>query len=99
MQTYSKGKLNNIVHTVRYELTGELNGKTKTSFMPITFDEPDSKNFIDFSKLTEAQVLAWVTNKLGQDEIDALENGIDSSLNEAEDPNAPPVLTQTSLPW
>lgn len=99
VKTYSKNGLNDIVHTVRYELEGELNGKKASSFMPITFNEPDPKNFTDFSSLTEEQILSWVTKKLGQSEIDAMMNGLDSLLNEQPDPSAPPVLTDKNLPW
>jgi hypothetical protein len=99
VKTYSKDGLDNIVHTVRYELEGESNGKKHKSFMPITFTEPDPKNFTEFSSLTEAEIFSWVTSKLGQSEIDALKNGIDSFLNEAPDPLAPPTLTSQALPW
>lgn len=99
VKTYSKGGLNNIVHEVRYELEGELNGKKHKSFMPITFTDPDPKNFTDFSKLTEAEILTWVSSKLGQSEIDAMKNGIDSFLTEAPDPLAPPVVSSVPLPW
>ena len=99
VKTYSKDNLENIVHTVKYELEGELNGKKHKSFMFITFSEPDSKNFTEFSKLTETEILSWVTAHLGQAEIDAMENGIDSFLNEEPDPLAPPVITSQALPW
>jgi hypothetical protein len=98
VKTYSKNGLDDIVHTVRYELEGELNGKKQTSFMPITFSEPDPSNFTDFSSLTEEQVLAWVNEKLGQDEINALENGLDSLLNEMQNP-AEPIVENKELPW
>ncbi len=99
VKTYSSNGLNDIVHTVRYELEGESNGKKQTSFMPITFGEPNSNNFTDFSLLTEEQILSWVTEKLGQAEVDAMMNGLDSILNEPLDPEAPPVLVDKSLPW
>ena len=99
VKTYSKDGLDNIVHTVRYELEGESNGKKHKSFMPISFTEPDPKNFTEFSKLTEDEILSWVIAQLGQAEIDALENGIDSFLNEQPDPLAPPVVTSQELPW
>ena len=67
--------------------------------MPITFNEPDPNNFTNFASLTEAQILAWVTAQLGQEEIDAMQHGINSFLNEQPDPLAPPALTNKSLPW
>jgi hypothetical protein len=99
VKTYSKNGLDDIVHTVRYELEGKLNGKKQTSFMPITFNEPDPNNFTNFASLTEAQILTWVTEKLGQTEVDAMMHGLDSLLNESPDPSAPPVLTDKNLPW
>jgi len=99
VQTYSKDGLDNIVYTVRYELEGELNGRTHKSFMLIKFSEPDPKSFTEFAALTEADVLAWVTSQLGQDQIDELKHGIDSYLKEAVDPLAPPVVTSQALPW
>lgn len=98
VKTYSKNGLNDIVHTVRYELEGESNGKKQTSFMPITFDEPNSNNFTDFSLLTEEQILSWVTEKLGQDEVDAMMNGLDSLLNELQNPTEP-IVKNKELPW
>jgi len=98
IQAYSKEGLDNVVQTVRYEIEGELNGIKQSSFMPITFDEPDPSNFTDFSSLTEEQVLNWVTEKLGQDEINALENGLDSLLNEMQNLTKP-IVENKELPW
>jgi hypothetical protein len=99
VKTYSKNGLDDIVHTVRYELEGELNGKKQTSFMPITFSEPDPSNFTNFASLTEDQVLLWVKDKLGEAEVNALMHGLDSLLKEKLDPLAPPLLAEKSLPW
>ena len=98
VKTYSKNGLNDIVHTVRYELEGESNGKKQTSFMPITFNEPNPNNFTNFASLTEAQILAWVTAQLGQEEIDALEKGLNSLLNELQNPTEP-IVENKELPW
>jgi hypothetical protein len=99
VQTYSKDGLDNIVYTVRYELEGKLNGRTHKSFMLIKFSEPDPSVFTEFSKLTEAEILAWVVEQLGQEQINELEYGIDSYLNEVPDPLTPPVVTSQALPW
>ena len=101
VQTTSIGDLADVVHTVRLEIVGEANGKTHKNFFPITLGAPDSGNFVDFSKLTEEQVLAWAKEVIGQDEITALENGIDGILNAPTDtsPTAKPILQEQSLPW
>lgn len=97
-KVYSTDKAQNIVKSVRFELVCEHMGKTHRSFRPIEFAEPDHNNFTEFADLTQDQILAWVTEHLGQSEIDALKFGL-QSLIEHEAAQAKPIIETVQAPW
>ena len=56
-------------------------------------------NFIEYEKLSRDQISTWAINKVGEDQINALKNGLTSELKDkaVEDPDNP-VLTNIQLP-
>jgi hypothetical protein len=73
-------------------------GKTRNSFQTIEFAEPDFNSFTEFKDLTQDQILAWVTENLGQSEIDALKFGLQSMI-EQEAAQSKPVIETVQAPW
>ncbi len=55
----------------------------------------DPNAFTPYDQLTEAQVVAWVKERLGQDTVDATEANVDTQVAAA---ISPPVITPP-LPW
>ena len=86
------------VTEVDFRIDAIRNGKTQSSFMPVTLNEPTGSDFTAYSDLTQAQVLEWVAQIVGEEEINALKNGLNSVLIQQE--AAEEVTAQpTALPW
>lgn len=97
-KVYSTDQAQNIVKSVRFEIVCEHMGQARNSFMPIEFAEPDFNSFTAFKDLTQDQILAWVTEHLGQPEIDALKFGLQSVI-EQEAEKAKPIIETVKAPW
>lgn len=91
--------MNNIIKQLRFSLTGTDGVNTVTNFFAVTLDNPAPENFIEFENLTRDQILQWVTDKVGEDQINSLKTGITSELRDKQivDPDNP-VLTKIALP-
>lgn len=57
--------------------------------------QPDPNAFTPYDQLTEAQVVAWVKEQLGQNKVDATEANVEVQVAAA---ISPPVITPP-LPW
>jgi hypothetical protein len=97
IEVVNGGELNNVVKKCRYTISGELNNKTATSFKEVVLDDPVANDFVNFDELTEALVLSWVHNKIGQDDVTALKEGLEAIFS-SEAPVAKP-LTPAPAPW
>ncbi len=91
--------MNNIVKQVRLSITATDGVNTAVSFFPVDLDYPDKENFIEYEKLSRDQISTWVMNKVGEDQINSLKNGLTSELKERaiENPDNP-VLKNIQLP-
>lgn len=99
VKVYSNNQANNIVGEVKFEIVGELNGKTHRNFFPVELDAPDYQQFTEYQNLSKEQVIQWVIAKVGQDQIDALREGITARLEQTPSSNSPPVLQSAPMPW
>ena len=97
-KVYSTDQAQNIVKSVKFELVCEHMGQTRNSFQTIEFAEPDFNSFTAFKDLTQDQILAWVTEHLGQPEIDALKFGLQSMI-EQNAAQAKPTIETVQAPW
>ncbi len=98
LKVYSTEQVQSIVKSVKFEIVCEHMGQTHKSFQTIEFAEPDHNNFTEFADLTQDQILAWVTEHLGQPEIDALKFGMQSFI-EQEAKQAKPNIETVKAPW
>jgi len=91
--------MTNIVKKVRFILRGTDGTNKAANFFPVTLDYPDKENFIEFEDLKKDQIEKWVMDKVGEDHINALKNGITAELEakKIEDPDNP-VLKRIELP-
>ena len=97
-KVYSTDQTQNIVKSVKFEILCEHMGRTHRSFRTIEFAEPDYNNFTAFKDLTQDQILAWVTENLGQFEIDSMKFGMQSMI-EQNDAQAKPTIETVKAPW
>ena len=91
--------MNNIIKEVKLSIKGTDGANTVTNFFPVKLDNPEAENFIDYENLTRDQILKWVVDKVGEDQINSLKTGITSELRDkqTEDPDNP-VLRKIDLP-
>mgnify|MGYP003116865010 CR=1 FL=1 len=60
----------------------------------VTLNAPDSSNFKTYKSLTQDEVISWVKNVLGTDEVTKIETSIATQITKATEP---PVIS--GLPW
>ncbi len=85
----------NVICTVEWKLTGTNGEYNKQIFGLISIPVGDLETFTPHDELTEEQVLGWVHNVMGPDQIAQLEAGVSARLEEMTNP---PVVT-IPLPW
>ena len=81
----------------------DTTGKNNTEVFNVTLPSADSGNFIDYSELTESQVLTWVESNLTDNEIAHYKSEIEKKIEHmnatAAGSNPEPIDTPPSLPW
>ena len=90
-----KDGLTDVVFTVHWTLTGTDDTYTGSVYgsVGVTLDEGGS--YTPYADLTQAQVVGWVKDSLGAEQVASLEAGV---LAQIENQKNPPVVTP-ALPW
>jgi myo-inositol-hexaphosphate 3-phosphohydrolase len=79
------------VVTVHYTVNAVDGDYTASTYGAVSYTEQPNKQYIPYADLTEAQVVGWVQESLGNDTVEAsLAAQIETQKN--------PVL-ETGLPW
>lgn len=88
----------NYVVNVFWSISGSDGKNTVTSHgntkLPV---QESNKNFIPYDQLTEAQVVTWIKQEVGQEEVALLQSNLDDRLNSIN--NQTSVPEATPLPW
>ena len=84
-----------VVFTVHWTLTGTEAGFTGGVYGSVGVTVDAGATFTPYADLTEAQVIGWVQDALGEDQVAAYEANVAQQIN---DQVAPPVVTPP-LPW
>lgn len=81
----------------------DTTGKNTTEVFLVTLPSADSGNFIDYSELTESQVLTWVESNLTANQIAHYKSEIEKKIEHmnatAAGANPDPINTPPPLPW
>lgn len=87
--------LENIVQTIRWKLSGddEVNSTEISGVTSIA--QPDPTSFVQYTSLTEEQVVTWLIATIGEEGVASATETVDSILESLANP---PVITPT-LPW
>ena len=95
----------NTVTEIKAYLYGidDTTGKNTTEVFIVTLPPADSENFVDYSSLTESQVLTWVENSLTDDSVTYYKSEIEKRIGRMND-TAAGVNTEVMdapppLPW
>ena len=101
LQTVDEVNETDFVTTILYRVncTEEVDGKEyKASAISSIIIEPkEEEGFIPYSDLTEEQVVGWVKESLGSEEVKSIEKSLASQVDIKSNPPVVPVVK--SLPW
>ena len=91
--------ITNVVTTISYRLTKELNGKTASvdGEANLDFTNVTEDNYIPISGLTKTIINEWILNCIG-DRITSIEEYLDMELTPQEEQRKI-VSTEINLPW
>jgi hypothetical protein len=84
-----------VVFTVHWTLTGTEAGFTGSVYGSVGVTIDEGSTFTPYEDLTEAQVIGWVQDALGDEQVAAYEANVAQQIN---DQVVPPVVTPP-LPW
>ena len=84
-----------VVFTVHYTLSGEEAGFSGGVYGSVGVTLDAGATFTPYADLTQAQVVGWVQDALGADQVASYEANVAQQIN---DQVVPPVVTPP-LPW
>lgn len=91
----TEGEYTDVVYNVHWIVTGtsdqvdpEGNAYTSTSIGTQVLDTSTITDFIPFDDLTNAEVVQWTKDTMGTEQVDQIEAGIESSINEEINPTS-----------
>ena len=80
------------VFTAHYTVNTDDGTYTSGAYGSLGFERPD--NLVPFSQLTEATVISWVKEKLGEEKATEIEAALQSQINEQKHPTK-----AAGVPW
>ena len=80
------------VFTAHYTVNADDGTYTSGAYGSLGFERPD--NLVPFSQLTEATVIGWVKEKLGEEKVAEIEAALQSQINEQKHPTK-----AAGVPW
>ncbi len=84
-----------VVFTVHWTLNGAEGDYTGSVYGTVGVTLDEGSTFTPYADLTEAQVVGWVQDALGEEQVAAYEANVAQQIN---DQVAPPVVSP-ALPW
>lgn len=83
-----------MVTTVHYTVSAEDQGKTSGAYGSLGLEPTDPNNFIAYDDLTKAEVIGWVKDKLGTEQVTNIETGLENQIEQELNPTS-----ANGVPW
>lgn len=90
--------MSNVIKEVTFAIVASDGVNQISSFFPVELDDPEAGQFIKYEDLTREQIALWVVEKLGNDRINSLKNGLQARLAQMSEQPASVVLQDIQLP-
>ena len=90
VKVYSEENKADIIKEATLHIIGKQGSDTFESFLPIELAEP-SGSFTEFQDVSESQVIEWLKGTLGQEQLNANKEGLESMYN---NPNNPMLVSR-----
>lgn len=82
------------VYTVHWTASLEENGESAGAYGSIGLGSPDPADFVPFHQLTEEQVLNWVFETMGVDQVVSIQEALHKQIQEKLNPTS-----AAGVPW
>jgi hypothetical protein len=82
------------VYTAHWTASLEQDGKSASAYGSVGFGDPNPDSFTPFSSLTEEQVLTWVFETLGVDQVVTIEESLYNQVQQEINPTS-----AAGVPW
>jgi len=86
-----------VVVSAQWNILGEDQGASYNLAGGQNFTLEQGEGFTPYNELTEAQVIDWVQNALGENGVASMEAAVQGSLDAINNPPVEPVIA--ALPW
>ncbi len=86
-----------VVVSAQWDILGEDQGYSYNLAGWEQFTLPETKDFVPYDQLTQEQVIGWVKNTMGENQVANLEAAVDGSLKAMMSPPIQPIIP--ALPW
>lgn len=82
------------VYTAHWTVTLEDQGESAGAYGSVGFGDPDPSNYTPYDQLTEAEVLQWVFDALGVDQVVTIQEGLYNQIQQKLNPTS-----ASGTPW
>ena len=82
------------VYTAHWTASLEEDGESASAYGSVGFSDPDPATFVPFSDLTKEEVINWVFDVLGADQIVSIEEGLYNQIQQKINPTS-----EAGVPW
>lgn len=89
------------VYAGGWTATYTKDGATANAYGSVGFSDPDPENYKPYDQLTEAEVLQWIFDVLGEDQVAAIEASLKSQVEQQLNPthaNGAPWKSELIVP-
>jgi hypothetical protein len=76
------------VYTAHWTASLEEDGESASAYGSVGFSDPDPATFVPFSDLTKEEVINWVFDVLGPDQIVSIEEGLYNQIQQKINPTS-----------
>ena len=82
------------VYTAHWTVNLQDQGESAGAYGSIGFSDPDPTNFTPYDQLTQEQVIGWVKDTLGEEQVASIETGLSNQIEQKLHP-----ADAQGLPW
>lgn len=96
MEAYpEKDGFSDVVFTVHWRVNAADGNYSATSYGSVGVQLDTTQNFTPYNQLTKEQVVSWVKDALGTEQVTQIESGLEGQIENLKNP---PVV-RPELPW
>ena len=82
------------VYTAHWTVNLQDQGESAGAYGSIGFSDPDPTNFTPYDQLTQEQVIGWVKDTLGEEQVTSIETGLATQIEQKLHP-----ADAQGIPW